>query len=487
MRTIRLLTTSLLLALCAGLSSCGDDELDTKPVENLIPSESFKTDELFDEYVGGNHRITCRGYTEFESTILFTGLNAKHLWFALYEKTETKGIKFEWIDKEETDTIQIIHKGYGEYDTIRVKRFFPSFYKKTPSGNIVTVSLNDYYRQHIFTFGNQTNRTELLKNGSVARDWFQESIFIDNCCYSDLGSIIYEAKEAPKIDSDNTTLLSHTEGLITQSYYANGGYIEKGAFCRYNFKDATTVWNTPIVAPFDIPSNAKRTYDLIGNATNVWEYRCEVLFFDGTKRDFTFKINIDNGKIITDEVKVTGISINEHSVNLKQGETFQLTATVQPDNATNSKVTWSSSNENIASVSQDGLITANSTGEANITVTTEDGGFSRTANVTVMKKQNDYASLLIGQWKLTSGDAIATHVIYKNDGTFEYISTEDSSYKEVGKYKIDGNKLYEVFSDEDEWIISDILLLNSMTLSVQELEADGVTPSGKKYAYQRVE
>lgn len=104
-----------------------------------------------------------------------------------------------------------------------------------------------------------------------------------------------------------------------------------------------------------------------------------------------------------------------------------------------------------------------------------------------IKGQNDYASLIIGQWKLTSGNAIATHVTYKNDGTFEYTSTEDSSYKEVGKYKIDGNKLYEMFSDEEEWIISDILLLNSMTLSVQELEADGVTPSDKKFAYQRVE
>ena len=104
-----------------------------------------------------------------------------------------------------------------------------------------------------------------------------------------------------------------------------------------------------------------------------------------------------------------------------------------------------------------------------------------------IKGQNDYASLIIGQWKLTSGNAIATHVTYKNDGTFEYTSTEDSSYKEVGKYKIDGNKLYEMFSDEEEWIISDILLLNSMTLSVQELEADGVTPSDKKFAYQKVE
>lgn len=64
---------------------------------------------------------------------------------------------------------------------------------------------------------------------------------------------------------------------------------------------------------------------------------------------------------------------------------------------------------------------------------------------------------------------------------------EDSSYKEVGKYKIDGNKLYEMYNDEEEWIINDILLLNSMTLSVQELEADGVTPTGQKYSYQRVE
>ena len=43
------------------------------------------------------------------------------------------------------------------------------------------------------------------------------------------------------------------------------------------------------------------------------------------------------------------------------------------------------------------------------------------------------------------------------------------------------------YNDEEEWIINDILLLNSMTLSVQELEADGVTPTGQKYSYQRVE
>ena len=44
-----------------------------------------------------------------------------------------------------------------------------------------------------------------------------------------------------------------------------------------------------------------------------------------------------------------------------------------------------------------------------------------------------------------------------------------------------------MFSDEDEWSISEILLLNSTTLTLQEMEDDGVTPYGKPYSFQRVE
>ena len=483
MKAFRLLATSLLVALSMGVSSCGDDELDMKPVVNLTPNESSKTDELFDEYVSDNHRITCRGYADFESTILFAGLKDKHLWFAEYEKTETKGIRFEWTDIEETDTIQKVYKGYGEYETIKLNTIFPLFHKKTTVGNIVTLRLSGY-NQTIFTFNGKTKRNQLQSDHSknkTAYSWFQESVFIGNCCYSNEGDTIYVANQPPQFDSHgmpvDTELISYEEGIKLSDSFIS----------KYNFKEGKSMWGTHIAAPFDVPSAAKKSYTCIGSTANIWEYKCEVTFYDGAKKDFTFKINIDNGKIVTDEVKVTSISINEHSVNLKQGETFQLIATVQPDNATNKKVIWSSSNETIASVSQDGLVTVNSAGEANITVTTEDGGFSTNAIVTVTKKQDDYTSLIIGKWKMTSGNANATHVTYKNDGTFEYTSTEDNSYKEVGKYKIDGNKLYEMFSDEEDWTINDILLLNSMTLSVQELEADGVTLTGHKYSYQRVE
>ena len=481
MKAFRLLAISLLVALSMGVSSCGDDELDMKPVVNLTPNESSKTDELFDEYVSDNHRITCRGYADFESTILFAGLKDKHLWFAEYEKTETKGIRFEWTDIEETDTIQKVYKGYGEYETIYIRTTLPIYYKKTSTGNIVTFMFNSSGKaQTIFTYNNKSRRTQLGYN-QTPNDWYSESVFIRDCCYSYEGDIIYVANQPPQFDGHgmpvDTEPISYEEGIKLSDSFIS----------KYNFKEGKSMWVTHIAAPFDVPSDARKSYTFIGSTANIWEYKCEVTFYDGAKKDFTFKINIDNGKIVTDEVKVTSISINEHSVNLKQGETFQLIATVQPDNATNKKVIWSSSNETIASVSQDGLVTVNSAGEANITVTTEDGGFSTNAIVTVTKKQDDYTSLIIGKWKMTSGNANATHVTYKNDGTFEYTSTEDNSYKEVGKYKIDGNKLYEMFSDEEDWTINDILLLNSMTLSVQELEADGVILTGHKYSYQRVE
>ena len=80
-----------------------------------------------------------------------------------------------------------------------------------------------------------------------------------------------------------------------------------------------------------------------------------------------------------------------------------------------------------------------------------------------------------------------THVTFTKDGTFSYTSTDELDYEEHGTYKIVDNLLYQMFSDEDEWVIGEILLLNSETLSIQDLDDDGVTPRGKPYSYQRVE
>lgn len=95
---------------------------------------------------------------------------------------------------------------------------------------------------------------------------------------------------------------------------------------------------------------------------------------------------------------------------------------------------------------------------------------------------------IVGTWKLIVDKGYThTHVTFTKNGTFSYASTDELDYEEHGTYKIVDNLLYQMFSDEDEWAIGEILLLNSETLSIQDLDDDGVTPYGKPYSYQRVE
>lgn len=81
--------------------------------------------------------------------------------------------------------------------------------------------------------------------------------------------------------------------------------------------------------------------------------------------------------------RVTGISMSETTVELKPGEKHQLEATVLPQNASNAEVTWYSDKESVAKVSQSGLVSAVSTGEATIHVVTSDGGKVATCLVKV--------------------------------------------------------------------------------------------------------
>lgn len=81
--------------------------------------------------------------------------------------------------------------------------------------------------------------------------------------------------------------------------------------------------------------------------------------------------------------RADGVKLNESSVTLPIGGTVQLTATVTPEDAEDKEVTWSSSDESIATVSNEGLVTSISEGKAVITVKTADGGYTAECNVEV--------------------------------------------------------------------------------------------------------
>ena len=86
----------------------------------------------------------------------------------------------------------------------------------------------------------------------------------------------------------------------------------------------------------------------------------------------------------TEIVPVSQITLNKTSTSISVGNSETLTATVAPENAANKRVTWTSSNENVATVDANGTVTAVKAGTATITATAADGsGKSATCTVTV--------------------------------------------------------------------------------------------------------
>jgi hypothetical protein len=116
-------------------------------------------------------------------------------------------------------------------------------------------------------------------------------------------------------------------------------------------------------------------------------------------------------------VRVTGVTISSPTgpQTLDIGDAFTATATVQPANATNKAVTWSSNNTGVATVGQTtGLVTAVSAGAATITVTTDDGGHTATVAVTVQASPEAQAAAALAA-ALENATAVGATVTLTGD------------------------------------------------------------------------
>ena len=118
-------------------------------------------------------------------------------------------------------------------------------------------------------------------------------------------------------------------------------------------------------------------------------------------KDFEIKIIIEN--------PVTSITLNAEQLTMEYGTKEQLTATVAPDDADNLGLTWTSDNEEVATVDENGLVTAVSVGEANITATAVDGsGVTATCKVTVTPKL--VTSVILDESELTIKKSFTTQL-----------------------------------------------------------------------------
>ena len=168
----------------------------------------------------------------------------------------------------------------------------------------------------------------------------------------------------------------------------------------------------------------------------------------------TIKVMVGNVSAsckVTVQQPVTSISLNKTSLTLEALATYQLTATAYPNNAVDRRVSWSSSAPDIASVDDNGLVTAHKKGSATVTATAMDGSdvtkkctvtVSNTAyicaTVEAMESPHNYPNSCSDFWVYTIPGAEKLRVTFDartdiEDG-FDYLYVFDGTGKQVGKY-----------------------------------------------------
>ena len=145
--------------------------------------------------------------------------------------------------------------------------------------------------------------------------------------------------------------------------------------------------------------------------------------------------------VIKKQVAITDVILNTNAETLTEGDTTTLTVTVYPDDTTYSKnVSWSSNNEAVATVSEDGTVTAKSAGTAIITATSENGK-TASCKITVNKKIIEITEVRLNKSAetLTKGDTTTlTATVLPENTTYSKNVSWSSNNEAVATVSKDG-------------------------------------------------
>lgn len=108
----------------------------------------------------------------------------------------------------------------------------------------------------------------------------------------------------------------------------------------------------------------------------------------GKKTGTAPDMQIDYAEVTFKVVPVTGIVMNNAPTSITEGDIVQMNASVEPGNATNKKVLWSTSDVTLAQVDAKGKLKALNSGKVSVTATSEDGGFKAVREIEITPGSN---------------------------------------------------------------------------------------------------
>ena len=222
--------------------------------------------------------------------------------------------------------------------------------------------------------------TVTLKNMNISGNVYvngggKDSVYFENCSIS--GNVYAQktSDEQVALKFDENTANKLKGSVVVEG---NGALLEStGAKQNVTLKKVTVKTANAVA----IGTNVKEMQVTTANTALTVNGTVDILQADANvtvSGNGDIKKRTGSGQI---SVSVTGVSLDKTEIVLVEDSSEKLTATVEPTNATNKNVTWSSDHEAIATVDQNGTVTARNGGQAIITVTTADG--SKTATCTV--------------------------------------------------------------------------------------------------------
>lgn len=299
MRRFRLLAASLLVTLCTGFSSCGDDEF----VGHPIRVEGW-TEEYLANYgiVPNAYEFFHCQYTRDWNFVALGLLSDQYLWMGVFDTLTYRQI-YEIRDEEITEKKISKYVGYGEYEDLYLSEILPSGLAPTENGFIAQINLhyndnNDRLKSRelltFFSSNGLKKTTVTLSNDEMSTRpirWYKDAAMVGSdrtwACCKDNGDTLYITKFPFNIN-DDFIAVSYTDLVVLglNSYRMD---VSK--------EEIATVWNAKVTPPFDVPSHTKYTITILENTSNIWKCRADFLYYDGMKKDYTFYLNIENGEI----------------------------------------------------------------------------------------------------------------------------------------------------------------------------------------------
>lgn len=191
---------------------------------------------------------------------------------------------------------------------------------------------------------------------------------------SDLTGIGNSSITISNIEIPNSLVTSISLNKSTISLYPSEKFTLTANILPANATNKNVIWKSS--------NTAVATVNSSGIVTGVKSGTCTITCTaeDGSGVNAKCIVTVTN-------VLATGITLNKMSVLIDPDKSYQLKATITPANTTDKNVTWKSSNKNIATVDNSGLVTAVQSGDVIITCTAADGsGVSATCALSVSGK-----------------------------------------------------------------------------------------------------